>query len=381
MFPTKPSPLVFPPNLTDNAVYADEWIHHLVTRFGNAANGGVKFYAVDNEPDLWAETHTDVHPALIGYDEMLQKFLDYAGAIRSQDTTAKILGPVLSTPANFYNSPLDNETDQADRQAHGNQPFIDWWLSQVQASDIRKGIRTLDVLDVHYYPAGDLFFSDKNNDPALRPQRLEATRALWDSSFKTPGYDQPLNLIPKMRDMVERDYPGTLLGISEWNFGGEKDISGALATADTLGIFGEQGLYLANYWHYPPENSPTYFGFKMFGNYDGEGSRFGDVGLPTQSFNRNQVAIYAARQSQSSNGELTLVVINKTSQSQNVSVQLKNLNPALKNVKVWQYAAQDLSGIKTLADLNLTTAGNNNNNNNFDYNLAAYSITLFKVIS
>ena len=67
----KGSPFVDSPTLAGGVVYQDEWVHHLVTAFGPARAGGVRFYAMDNEPDLWDTTHTDVHPARMGYDDLL----------------------------------------------------------------------------------------------------------------------------------------------------------------------------------------------------------------------------------------------------------------------------------------------------------------------
>ena len=45
-----------------NPSFVTGWINDLTGRYGNAGNGGVRFYALDNEPDLWFETHRDVAP-------------------------------------------------------------------------------------------------------------------------------------------------------------------------------------------------------------------------------------------------------------------------------------------------------------------------------
>ncbi len=371
ILPQKPGSLGYPPNLEDNAVYADEWVNHLITRFDTATNGGVKFYAIDNEPDLWATTHTDVHPALPGYDELLQKYLDFAWAIRQQDTTAKIVGPSLSSPARIAYSPLDEANNKTDRKAHGDIPFLEWWLAQVRASDEKRGRRTLDVLDIHYYPGNNLYFGNNTNDPAKGPARLEAPRALWDYSYKDAATDNFTALIPRMRELVSRNYPGTLLGIGEWNFGGEQHISGALAVADALGTFAEQDLYYASYWTSPPENSPAFFGFKMFANYDEKGSRFGDLFLPSRPSNRRQVTTYVARRS--SDNALTIVAINKTAQSRNSGFLLKEFEEATgRNVKIYQYSQSKPGSIQNLAAFALQRSS-------FTYDLAPYSITLFEI--
>lgn len=46
------------PEQGDGLVYQDEFVHHLVSRFGGADNGGVRYYVIDNEPDLWSSTRT-----------------------------------------------------------------------------------------------------------------------------------------------------------------------------------------------------------------------------------------------------------------------------------------------------------------------------------
>ncbi|HET7843552.1 MAG TPA: glycoside hydrolase family 44 protein, partial [Xanthomonadales bacterium] len=74
--------------------WATGWTNHLVARHGLAANGGVRYYSLDNEVMLWNSTHRDVHPVPPGYDEIWQRGRDYAAAIKQADPGAKVLGPV-----------------------------------------------------------------------------------------------------------------------------------------------------------------------------------------------------------------------------------------------------------------------------------------------
>ena len=55
-------------------------------------------------------------------------------------------------------------------------------------------------------------------------------------------------------------------------------MNGATAQADLLGIFGREGLDLATRWVVPDTGTPTYNAFKMYRNYDGQKSTFGDLG-------------------------------------------------------------------------------------------------------
>src|SRR5205807_6864281 len=106
-FARKRAAFQFPPDRTDNAVYQDEWVSHLVTKFGRANAGGVKFYAIDNEPDLWHGTHTDIHPVGLSYDELLANFLEYATAVKTVDSSALVMGPVSWGWTGFQHSPRD----------------------------------------------------------------------------------------------------------------------------------------------------------------------------------------------------------------------------------------------------------------------------------
>jgi hypothetical protein len=184
--PRKGRAFADPPDPTDGLVYQDEWVQHLVDRFGSAARGGVRFYAVDNETDLWSETHTDVHPVRPGYDDELASFLDYATAIKDVDPTALVLGPAVSGWTGYTYSALDRGADRfrahADRRAHGDMPFLPWWLDQVRRHDELVGRRTLDLLDVHYYPQA-LGVYGAADDTATSALRLRSTRSLWDHEY------------------------------------------------------------------------------------------------------------------------------------------------------------------------------------------------------
>jgi hypothetical protein len=307
------------PDLTDGKVFQDEWVAYLVSKFGTAASGGVRFYVVDNEPDLWSETHTDVRPAQTGYDDMLANFREYAAAIKDVDPSAYVMGPAISGWTGYLYSPLDRGTDafktSADRKAHGNIPYLPWFLDQMHKSDAAEGRRTLDVLDIHYYPQGRNVYQGAT-DEATNALRLRQTRSLWDPSYSDESWiKEPVRLIPRLREWIDRFYPGTQLAIGEWNWGAEKTMNGAVAIADVLGIYGREGVDLACYWTAPPKGSPGALAFSMYTNYDGQGSGFGDTVLKaTSDAPVDDIAVYASKDS--STGSMVLMLINKRSDAE-----------------------------------------------------------------
>src|SRR6476620_12220310 len=47
-------------NVPSNSVFQQGWVQHLVGRWGRNANGGVRYYILDNESSIWHSTHRDV---------------------------------------------------------------------------------------------------------------------------------------------------------------------------------------------------------------------------------------------------------------------------------------------------------------------------------
>lgn len=274
-----------------------------VEQMQQAQNLNVRFFAMDNEPELWGITHYDVHPTCTTYDEILGKYLEYATAVRTVAPTAELLGPVTCCWYFYWNS----AAGAGDKMQHGNQDFLPWFLQQVRQHDEQNGIRTIDVLDIHFYPEG---VYNEQADPATAAQRLRSTRSLWDETYVDESWiNEAIYLIPRMKQVIAANYPGLKLSISEWNWGADKTMNGALAVADVLGILGREDVYLASYWTHPEVGSPGFHAFKMFTNYDGEGHRFGDISVQTESSQPDQVTAYASLDS--STGQLKVILINK----------------------------------------------------------------------
>lgn len=322
--------------LSGTAVYQDDWIRHLDAQF-SAVAGWQRYFAMDNEPDLWSVTHTDVHPVRMGYQAMVDNFLAYATAVKGADPATKVLGPDVSGWTGYWYCDLDRGTDNfathADRAAHGNAAFLPWWLGKIAAHDAATGHRTLDYLDVHYYPQATGVDSNAS-DPATRALRIRSVRSLYDPNYKDESWiGEPVNLIPRLKDWISKEYPGTKLAITEYNWGGEKDASGAVALAEVLGVFGREGVDMANYWPYPPHDSPASAAFRLYRNYDGAGATFGDRSLPVTS-DRPSVAAFASRHSGS--GVLDLMVANESlAKPARISVKLKSGSSRQSHVDVY----------------------------------------------
>jgi len=349
----KPGPFVLNPTANSPVVYQNEWVNHLVQTFGPAANGGVRFYAIDNEPELWSQTHRDVHPARMGYDDLARVYLDYATAVKEVDPTAKVIGPESWGWVAYNYSELDRGTDRfathADRKAHGDVPFLPWFLRTVRAHDEKAGARSLDVLSVHFYPPAHGVYSD-DSDPKVDALRLRSTRALWDPSYQDESWiKDSVHLFPRLREWVDANYPGTRIGLTEYNFGGGNSVSAALAEAEVLGILGREDVEMASYWRDPEKESPTWFAFRMFRNVDGKGAKFGDVSMRATSSAPDAVSAFAAR-----NGNvIDVMLVNKRLRdAEKVTINLPGARSGIKAHR-FEYSGADKKHIIQRPDFEL----------------------------
>lgn len=278
-----PGPVADPTtaNVPSDPASVAAWVERLVD-----AGLPIEFVAMDNEPELWGFQHYDVHPQCTTYEEILDTYVTYAEAVRRVAPDAQLLGPVTCCWFDYWNiAPGTSDGRRVD--------FLRWFLEQVRFHDEASGQRSIDLLDVHFYPQSGVY--NDRVDPDTSARRLRSTRSLWDRRYRDESWiSTAIAFIPRMLETVDESYPGTGLAISEWNFGADTDINGALAIADVLGIYGREGVDMASYWQFPPEASPGYFAFKMHGNYDGDGSSFTGTAVPAETSDLERVGAYAA---------------------------------------------------------------------------------------
>ena len=307
-------------NTPATAEFQRGWVQHLTEKWGKAGTGGVRYYLLDNEPGLWHSTHRDAHPSGATMDEVLRDTLSYAAMIKTADPDALVLGPEEWGWPGFFYSGADQQyrgthgyQGQPDKDAHGGQDFIPWLLSQVRAHDAKTGTRLLDYLTVHIYPQG----GDGGGDvsPKIAALRARSTRALWDPAYTDESWiHDKIMLIPRLKQWAQTYYPGTKTGITEYNWGAEKTMSGATAQADLWGIFGREGLDLATRWTTPPSDTPVFHAMQLYRNYDGKKSAFGEISVSARVADPDTLASFAAVRA--SDGALTVVAVSKASSGQ-----------------------------------------------------------------
>ena len=362
-------------NFLTNAAFQQAYVQHLTNRWGVATNGGVRYYLMDNEHSIWFGTHQDVHPVGPTMQEIRDKMFEYASMVKSNDPNALVVGPEEWGWNGYFYSGYDqqwsgqhgdyNPADYPDRTANGGWDYMPWLLNQFHQRATNTNQRLLDYFTVHCYPQG----GEGGNDVSTSTQLLRnrSTRQFWDTNYVDPSWiNSIVMLIPRMKNWVATYYPGTKIGITEYNWGAEPSINGATAQADILGIFGREGLDLSTRWTTPDPSTPTYKAMKLYRNYDGNKSVFGDTSVAATVPSPDNLSAFAAIRTNDS--ALTIMVINKTLTGLTpLSLNLTNFANS-GTAQVWQLAASNV--ITRLADVPYA-------NGTVSNQLPAQSITLF----
>ena len=312
---TKDAPLSTTPDLTDDYVYMDEYVNFLVNKYGNASTAtGVKGYAIDNEPALWVGTHPRIHPVQPTCAEIIEKNVNLAKAVKGVDPYAETFGLVAYGFAE-YNT-FQDAVDWNSLKG-GYNWFLDYYLDSMKKASDTEGKRLIDVLDLHWYPEAQgggerITFGEKITNTECNKARLQAPRTLWDSTYLENSWiatycSDKLPLLPNVQKSIDTYNPGTKLAFTEYSFGGDEHITGGIAQADVLGIFGKYGVYVANIWG---GGSYTAAGFNIFTNYDGNGSTYGDTKVKAETSDDENSSVYASVDA-NDDSKLHVIMINK----------------------------------------------------------------------
>ena len=317
--PKKGSKFIYPPDTKDRFVYQDEFVAWLEKIKSPSTP---VWYSLDNEPDLWGSTHARIWQKNPTIAQIVENNVAFATAIKDVAPKSQIFGPAnygWNGFRTFQNAPDGNGRD-----------FLDVYLSALRDAEKRAGKRLLDVLDVHWYPeakGGGKRIAFEGGDAAVEAARIQAPRSLWDPTYVEDSWiadsigKKPIVLLPKLMEQIRANYPGTKLGITEYNYGGAKLPGGFIAQADVLGIFGREGLFAASAFIIGKDDIAQKSAFAAVRDFVGAGAKFGDLGVRVTGAEPSSWSAYAALDTKD-RSRLTVIVINKRSATSPVRINL-----------------------------------------------------------
>ena len=337
--PRKNAPFTLNPDPSSQFVYEDEFVNWVKTKFPYGQSDPTRpiWFNLDNESDIWASTHAEVHPDKLTYAEIVERSIAFASA--AKDVMPRTL---IFAPASYGWEGFIRLQDAPDA---GGRDFQSYYLQQMALAEKIYGRRLLDVLDVHWYPEAvinGVRVTEQNSTPPVTAVRLQIARSLWDPNYTEPSWvtkdslHAPIRLIPRLMEKIESNYPGTKLAFTEYNYGGADDISGGVAEADVLGIFGRYGVFAAALW--PSDKMPFFGGgLQMYRDFDGNGGSFGDTSVAAANDNVVSSSVYASLDS-TDGSRMVIVAINKTDHPLPAFVSISHFLPVT-NAMAYQLTA------------------------------------------
>jgi len=214
-----------------------------LVRYLNKDKGyNVRFFEIGNEPFIWHKTHFDVQKKPVSDEGYFEAFKKIAIALKKAQNEIgtgqeiKIFAPSFtmedasqSQIAGFLKKCRDFEND---------------------ASRNPEKIKVLDCLSVHYFPSFIDLGSMQNKENL--PYAIESVQNWWNAGYVN-SYDSSLpknassGLLPKLKKIIDENYPGTELGLTEFGIESQSMVSYAPLTkviylADLYGILAREGL-------------------------------------------------------------------------------------------------------------------------------------------
>jgi hypothetical protein len=242
----------------DTALYLENWNADSTTGildhwFGAEGQGlnptGIRYWSMDNEPEIWNGTHDDVYPVQPSAENFMQKYFEVAKKARAAFPDIKLLGPVPANEWQWFNWNNDKVTYKGKKYS-----WLEYFILRVAEEQELTGIRLLDVLDIHVYPAEKkpsdivqlhrLFFDETYNYPGANGVK-RAGSGDWDNNI-TKEY------IFKRCKTWLANYMGAdngvTLSVSEAGIEGDNPNVTASWYASTLGEFAKQGVEIFTPW-------------------------------------------------------------------------------------------------------------------------------------
>ena len=323
------------------------------------------YWNMDNEPEIWEGTHDDVMPKQISAEEFMQRYFEYAKRARARFPEIKLVGPVPANEWQWFNW-VGGIT--ADGRSY---PWLEYFIKRIGDEQARTGIRLLDVLDLHYYPAA--------SDPA---SVVQLHRTFFDTTYANPDANGVKNVNGARNESITQEYVfgrcqqwldkylgarnGVTFGLTETSPPVTNAPLAAVWYASMLGEFMKNGVEVLTPWGWQPGMWEVLHLYSRYNN---------STSVRAVSDDETEVSAYAT--TDDGTGNVTIVLVNRAlTASKTTSVALAN-----RSLPDGAYATLQLANLPSIETFvsnttNALTSGSVNlAGNQFSITLPALSIT------
>lgn len=287
---------------------------------------GIRYWNMDNEPEIWEGTHDDVMPTQISAQEFMSRYVDAAKKVRQKFPDIKLVGPVTANEWQWYNWTNTVVSD------HGkNYPWLEFFIKSIADEQKASGVRLLDVLDIHFYP------STKKTEDVVQLHRV-----YFDRNYNFPEANGVKNVNGSYDNSQTKEYifgrcndwllkylgagHGVTLGVTETGI--DDSIAPSVTAvwyASTLGEFMKNEVEIFTPWSWKTGMWET---LHLFSSYNHKFSVSG------ASANETLVSAYPTVNV--SKDSMTVVLINRSpSQSQPVAIHFEHFTPVQEKASMY----------------------------------------------
>ncbi len=283
---------------------ADSTVKILDHWFGSGGLGldsnRLRYWNMDNEPEIWSGTHDDVMPTQESAESFMQRYFAVAKAARAKFPGIKLVGPVPANEWQWYNWIGGIQVEGQ------NYPWLKYFIKRIAEEQQESGIRLLDVLDVHFYPSSQ-----------TASQLVQYHRVYFDKNYVFPeangvktvngGWDNSINkeyIFERCRQWLN-EYMGAghgvNFGVTETAIALDNPNVTIVWYASTLGEFMKNNVELFSPWTW---RKGMWEVIHLFSRYNKS------VSVKSESSDETYVSAYPSVSPD--NDSLTLVLVNRS---------------------------------------------------------------------
>ena len=298
--------------------------------FGNGGLGlnknNIRYWNMDNEPEIWAGTHDDVMPVQISAEEFMQRYIVAAKKARQKFPDVKLVGPVTANEWQWFN--WNNKTIVSNGK---NYPWLEFFIKTIAEEEKKSGVKLLDVLDIHFYP------STKKTEDVVQLHRV-----YFDRTYNFPEANGVRNITGSYDNSLTKEYifgrcndwlttylgasHGVTLAVTETGI--DESIEPTVTAvwyASTLGEFMKNSVEIFTPWSWKTGMWET---LHLFSGYNQR--------TAVQGISANESLVSAYPSVNETRDSMTVVLINRSvGQSQSVAVQFDHFFPMQEKAPVY----------------------------------------------
>ncbi|MEI7597501.1 MAG: glycoside hydrolase family 44 protein [Bacteroidota bacterium] len=275
----------------------------------------IKYWSMDNEPEIWNSTHDDVMPTQPTAEEFMQLYFTVAKKARAKFPNIKLTGPVPASEWLWY-------TWNNTKISSGGQDYVwlEYFIKRCAEEQTASGIRLLDVVDIHSYPG-------ENNNADI----VQGHRIYFDSTYNYPGANGVKTISASgWDDNITQEYifgrvnnwlnkymgsnHGVTCAISEFGLTNNNANITANSYASILGTFADNNVEFFTPWYWYPGMWETLHLF----------SRYGKT-TRVQSVSSNEQDVSAYSSINTIGDSITVILVNRgLTATHNTTVNISN---------------------------------------------------------